>query len=401
MMSERLPQKNKLSRNALRPTRSAKGGFVGRIKREVNNEVQTKGWSTSSNESSSSSSTHSSHFSASQNSASSPSTSRAGKSGVGTRSVTPNYSDYSGSNGDNYTINIGTVEQMVKRLLPFAHTKLDNLPSDILNDLSTITALTKTTTGTLAHEKIRRITLGLFGSVDPSTVQPNTVASKILGCSISKCLNVPLGCGPLCAGALNTDEQGEGSGPCQQSVYLFENNSFVVLTHGTSTGNRKAYVYVHENFVGFDQTQISQLIQNNIEMIKVVHLDADTECSQISPDFLRVETFLKDDSTDTSSVAPPSDKVNTSATSSTSSWWWVLIIVLIAIIIIGVAFYVVMKSRKNSNQTATPGAYGGVHTLQNGISAGFKGITSAGMTPPGSPVFSQEVFSSIANSMRR
>lgn len=404
MMSDQLPSKKKTSVNALTRARSTKSGYVGRIKRVASTEIQTKGSSSepAPTTSASTSATSSSRFSTSRTSSSSQSSSKSGKSGVNTRSITPNYSDYSGDyNGDNYMININTVEQMVRRLLPFAHTKLDSLPSDILNDLSTITALTKTTTGTPSHEKIRRITLSLFGAVDPSTVQPNTVAAKILGCSISKCLKVPLGCGPLCAGALSTDEQGEGSGPCQQSVYLFENNSFVVLTHGTSTGNRKAYVYVHENFVGFDQTQISQLRQNNIEMIRVVHLDADTECSQISPDFVRVENFLKNDSADNSTGTPPVDNSNSSTSSTESSWWWVLIIVLIALIIIGVAIYVAMKNRNvskysDSMKYAMPGS----RTLQDGVVAGVKSVTSGGMTPPGSPAFSQEMFSSIASSLK-
>lgn len=256
-------------------------------------------------------------------------------SGVGTRSVT-NYSDYSdpGYPASRNPFNHERFKGKVENLLQYAHTNVSELPAETADDLNEITALTRVSTGTVDHERIRRITLSVFGAVDPSKIEANTVASKILGCQISRCPAVPMGCGPLCAGSISGDDQPG----CSNAVFLYENNTFILLTHGAYNGRRNAYVYVPDTFDGFEKSDLDQLIQHKVNRIKLVHLDENSECVQMSEGFEPPSNFLKKASERNSRNHHHDDE-------PPSSWWWVLIIVLVLFLIIGVMAFVFMRAR--------------------------------------------------------
>lgn len=329
--------------------------YVGRLKKASDSNTNAKG----------------SNYSAFSDSHQSNDDKKPEKSGLGNRSMTPDYSSNSSSSSESFKIDIKELGRFVKILLPYAHTRLEDLSSEINDKLNIVTLITKTSSGMPLHEDVRKATLSIFGSVDPTKIRPNTVASKLLGCTISKCPEVPLGCGPLCAGALGSDSQnGEGWSPCEHAVYLFEGDNFSILTHGSSSGSRSAYVYVHKYFGGFGPVHVSQLRQNNIDRIKLVYLDDDTECSQITPEFTSVEKFIKDPSQN-----HHHSNQHHSSNGSNGGWWVFFIIILLVLIAVGV-FYVY----KNN-----PERFGG--SFMNGMSSGFENFSKGTLTPPGTPIF--------------
>lgn len=287
------------------------------------------------------------------------------RSGVGNRSVTP---EYSGSeSGEEYSIDVVVFKKRVESLLPFAHVEVTDLPSDVNDKLSLVTHVTKSVIGTDLYDTIRKTTLELFSGIDTSKIRPNTVASKILGCTVSRCSGIPLGCGPLCAGALGSDDNVDGWSPCGSPVYFFDGLKNSVLTHGSGVNGKNAYVYVNNGkFDGFTSEQVAILKSDGVENVRVGYLNDQSECSHLSASFVPIERFQKN----------MNSEGNNPLTSSGLNWMWIVIVIVIILLVIAVAWLFYRSRHPDVKRDAK---YNELPTRHRGSSA--PRYRPSGMTP--------------------
>lgn len=263
-----------------------------------------------------------------------------------TPSITPSRSDQMNSLNENkrvYGVDMEKLNGILLDLKKYEHVKADDLPVEYKEKLAAL----------------RHITSGLSDSKDPMLVEvlslfkkhfdPNdireqgTVASVISGCNAPGCLNIPGGCGHLCADSIMGANSINGVSPCDDAVVVIENGVISLKTHGKK-GNERAWVYVKVDFKGLDAHMIKTLKENGIKYVKIVVVDG-AKCIQSSPEFADLDLILKAISSRTKAESMFNSY---QASLSSDSWWWWVIIAVFVLLLLILAVWLMVKSGNRS-----------------------------------------------------
>lgn len=265
----------------------------------------------------------------------------------------------SGSSSSEYHVDTAKFTELVDSIKPYWNTKISELPSKIFDTFSAIKLLIAGAGSTANHMILLSIVDEAMKDINYNEVTPDTIAAKLIGCTIPTCPGIPIGCSQLCAGSISRPEELTGVSKCDHAVYLFNNESFITLTYGSSNPSYKAYIYVPKDFKSFTQSAVDALKRNGVKEVLIAHLgDKPSTCDSVATSFVPVDSLLysnvsavnikKQESTPTFD----GNVTDIQGSNGISPWWWVLLIILI-LILIGVGIYFArMQNLKAGHQMA-------------------------------------------------
>lgn len=252
-----------------------------------------------------------------------------------------------------YHVDAARMRLLLNALKDHAGTNLEHLPTHLKDHLNAIKQIYNSTDQDSGHDQLVALIDEVFGDINAVVIVPGTVASFFLGCKMSNCNGVSLGCTPHCAGSLPSDPNLTGYAPCDAAVYIYQNGVLNLSTHG-SKGNSNAYVYVSSSFKGYTDVMIKRLSQNGVKAVKTVYIE-NGKCTQMSPDFVVLVNLQPGGSGHHS---------GSSGSSNANMWWcWVLLAILI-ILILGGIWALASRGRHNSAPASSDSAAMGYGTSQ-------------------------------------
>lgn len=251
------------------------------------------------------------------------------------------------SGSSDFRVNIDKFKEMIRTISPYKYSKITELPANIGDMFSAIKVLISGAAGSNNKiELLASINDEIMKDVKIEDIQPDTLVSKLIGCSIAPCDGITTGCSQLCAGSLHPPSELTGVVKCPDPVFLFNGLTFITLTYGSDSNSGKAYVYVSKDFKGFGQSDIDALNRVGIKQIKLIVLDTDpSKCISVAPDFVSLNLFMQTSSMTNSDAAQPMNKqssnisIQADQSSSMSSWWWWILLIILLLILIGVGIY--------------------------------------------------------------
>lgn len=245
------------------------------------------------------------------------------------------------SSSTEYHVDVDKFSELVDSIKPYWNTKVSELPSKMFDTFSAIKLLIANAGSTQNHVILLSIVDQAMRDINYSDIVPDTVAAKLIGCTIPSCEGIPIGCSQLCAGSISRPDGAK----CEYPVYLYNGESFVTLTYGSTNPSEKAYVYVRKDFKSFTQSAIDALKRNGIREVLIIHLsDNMSTCSSVASEFVSLDMLLNPQRTTIANNKLSSQKLKqqqdyTIETNSASSWWWWILIVLILAVIVGLCIY--------------------------------------------------------------
>lgn len=230
-----------------------------------------------------------------------------------------------------YQIDAARMRVILTALRDHADVDVDKLSSTMKGHLNAIKQIHIGIDDEKGRIQLTALINEIFGDINGLSIVPNTVASFFLGCRMSNCNGISLGCTPHCANALPSDPNLTGYAPCDAAVYILRNGQLELSTHG-SQGNCNAYVYVGPGFRGYSAAMVRQLAQNGVKHVKTVHMD-NGKCGQMSPDFVAVGTLN------------PGGNDTNGESGWNNTWWWWIVLAILAVLVIALIWVLVSRGK--------------------------------------------------------